>query len=163
MAYTNPYEGRDVVRKILLNPWAKDRFRFKGTPEILADNDYVEKKAALKLLRAESLIGLTSGFGLAEKFEPELLRDELMDRWAHGGTVIVQLGWWGGSPEKSAKAVIINMDEVGRQLLHDDEFKDRMRKLFKDIGRVFRQQFVPLYFLRDGAVEDADEFTWQPE
>jgi len=161
MPYDNPFEDKPVLQKILYAPWVTDRARFRGEGEVWVLNPYTESPGSFGFLRAEALIGLKAGFGRKVKFKPEILRDEIIKSWPSGGTIIVQLGWWGKKPETSARVIIINMNEEGNQAMPDEKFTKKMKELFPSIGEKFRQNFVPLYFFRGGENVGVTNYTWK--
>jgi len=163
MPYKNPLENYPGLGREILHPNVLEILQFKPKGRMLIDNPYVKRSMPRGRLRFEAIIGLTSGYGKEEKFKPEQVRELALQKFPDGGTIILQLGWWGGSTEDSVRLIIFNM-LADESALPDKLFRESMEDLAVVLASRFRQSVVPVFFFRGSELEgDPYNLTFEKE
>lgn len=118
-----------------------------------------ERTAALREggLAAAFVMGLSSGFGFPETFDPDRVRDLAMKRFPQGGTLVVQLGWFEGTREDSIRLTI---EQAGTGM-DEEAFRKEIEALVRAFVKKFRQRSIWLDYYRDGARLEALTFDWK--
>lgn len=142
-------------------------FRPTGTPEVIAVGQESEMGAetvrrirtttAAPALVASIAMGLESGFGKQETFDPRDVRAEVMKYFPSGGTAVMQYGWFTAVPEDSVR---ISIENSGTGM-SDESFMEKMEEMVRNLVREFRQKSIWLDYYRGSERLEAISFDWK--
>lgn len=101
-------------------------------------------------------IGLKSGFGIEETFDPIEIQKSIMERFPQGGSMVLQLGWFEGSREDSVRVTVEN-DLAASS---NEDFSGRIVEMLGAFVDKYRQKAIWFDLYQGNVRIDSREIFW---
>ncbi len=145
----NPHEFSNTMAHVLFSPSVARGQQFR--PAKTAGETISNPRKAVKRgeagkdpLVGSFVLGLLSHerFGKVRKIKPGDVRAFLMEHFPAGGTIVLQLGWYGNASEDSVRVSIENHG------MPDGKFQKAFKKLVEEVSDRYDQMEVWYDFFR---------------